>query len=263
MVLSIAGADPSGGAGVAADLTAFAAHGVHGLSVITCITAQNTRALHSVYPLPKTVVQNQLDAVLGEFPIAAVKIGMLGTAAIVRVVVAALQRHRLSNIVLDPVLHASAGGALLAANALNTLLHELIPLTRVLTPNLPEARHLLRYPRTGALNLNTTAQALRALGAESVLLKGGHDSAPIVCDFFQDRTHSACFKHPRLPQTAHGTGCTLAAAIAAGLAHGLDPLTASRNACSYVNRLLKLAFTVKAKGQHLLPRHSHNRHRKR
>lgn len=216
--LSIAGSDTGGSAGMQADLKTFAACGVHGLSAIAAITAQNTRTVTAVRVLPAKLVLAQLDALHADFNIAAVKIGMLGNAANVRAVARWLSAHRLRNIVLDPVLVSSSGRALLDARGHAALRDELLPLADVLTPNLPEARALLGIPATFE-DAIAMAQRLRALGSRAVLLKGGHaQSARTVRDVFVDARGVAIFEHARRAYSARGTGCTLASAIAAGLA---------------------------------------------
>jgi len=219
-VLTIAGSDPGGSAGMQADIKTFAAHGVHGLSVITAITAQNTREVTAVRVLPAQLLLTQLDALHADFRIAAVKIGMLGNAANVRAVAHWLQAQRLHNIVLDPVLVSSSGRALLAARALAALRDELLPLADVLTPNLPEALALLGLKDANADAIDM-ARRLRALGAGAVLLKGGHaESARVVRDVFVDARGIVTYEHARRAHAARGTGCTLASAVAAGLARG-------------------------------------------
>lgn len=219
-VLTIAGSDPSGSAGVQADLKTFAAHGVHGLSAIAAITAQNTREVTAVHVLPASQLLAQLEALRTDFNIAAVKIGMLGNATNVRIVARWLHEQGLHNIVLDPVLVSSSGRPLLGARGLATLRNELLPLADVLTPNLPEAQALLGITDANAAAIDM-AQRLRALGAGAVLLKGGHAAAAKkVRDVLVDAQGAVTYEHPRRAYEARGTGCTLASAIAAGLARG-------------------------------------------
>ncbi len=232
--LTIAGSDPGGGAGVQADLKTFAACGVHGLSAIAAITAQNTRAVTAVRVLPARLLLAQLDALHADFNIAAVKIGMLGNAAAVRAVARWLQARRLRNIVLDPVLVSSSGRALLDTRGFAALRNELLPLADILTPNLPEAQALLGMPdpREDAV---ATAQRLRAFGARAVLLKGGHaPSARVVRDVFADAQGAVKYAHARRAYAARGTGCTLASAIAAHIALGSTPRAAVDAAETYL-----------------------------
>jgi hydroxymethylpyrimidine/phosphomethylpyrimidine kinase len=232
--LTIAGSDSGGSAGVQADLKTFAAHGVHGLSAVAAITAQNTREVIAVRVVPATLLLSQLEALHADFHIASVKIGMLGNAANVSAVARWLRVHELRNIVLDPVLVSSSGRRLLAARGVAVLREELLPLADVLTPNLPEAQTLLGGADAGAKAIDM-AQRLRALGARAVLLKGGHaKSTRGVSDVFVDARGIVAYEHPRKPYDARGTGCTLASAIAAGLARGRSPRAAVKAAEAYL-----------------------------
>jgi hydroxymethylpyrimidine/phosphomethylpyrimidine kinase len=236
-VLTIAGSDPGGSAGMQADLKTFAAFGVHGLSVITAITAQNTRSVSAVRVLPAALVLAQLDALRADFNIAAVKIGMLGNAANVRAVATWLRANRLRHIVVDPVLVSSSGRVLLDRKGTSVLREELLPLADVLTPNLPEAHTLLGKQPRSLDDLSTLAQQLRALGTRSVLLKGGHArSGRSVRDIFVDTRGIVNFEHARLRYAVRGTGCALASAIAAGLARGAATRVAVRDAEAYLQR---------------------------
>ena len=240
--LTIAGSDSGGGAGIQADLKTFAAYGVHGLSVVTALTAQNTRGVSAVHVPPISVLRAQLDAVFADFDIAVVKVGMLADAGVIGCVAEAIERHAPSHVVLDPVMVASSGARLLASEALATLRTRLIPLASILTPNLPEAELLLarsidRHSADSALT------ELLALGPRAVLLKGGHMSGG---GELEDRLGAgderAIFCHPRLPLEGHGTGCTLASAIAAGLAQRRTLLDACRDAADFVHGALRHAY---------------------
>lgn len=216
-VLAIGGTDPSGGAGLCADLKTFAALGVYGMAVVTAVLAQNGKAVHRVQPMPAALVAAQIDAAFEDARIDAVKIGMLATAPIARIVAARLRRHRARHIVLDPVLAATAGARLLDADALCVLRDELLPLAELLTPNLAEAAVLLDLPMAGDLPaMQATAARLHATGPAWVLLKGGHLGGAGSPDVLHGADGARVFHAPRL--CAHGdrgTGCTLAAAIAA------------------------------------------------
>lgn len=237
-VLSIAGSDSGSAAGIQADLKTFAAHDVHGLTAITAITAQNTRAITAVRVFSPQIVLAQLDAVWADFRIEAVKIGMLGSAANIRAVAGWLQTHRLRHIVVDPVLAASSGNRLLPRTALASLRRELLPLAEILTPNVPEAESLLgRDIRTPA-DMRTAARELRELGAHAVLLKGGHLDAKQVRDVLVDDEGIVEFVHRRRDYAARGTGCSLASAIAARLARG----SSLRDAVRGAERYLQIAF---------------------
>jgi len=257
-VLSIAGSDSGSAAGVQADLKTFLAHGVHGLTAITAITAQNTRAITAVQVLSQSMLLAQLDAVLADFRIAAVKIGMLGNAANTRLVARWLRQHRLPNIVIDPVLVASSGGRLLADNAIAVLRRELLPLAHVLTPNVPEAETLLGCPIQTYSDMRIAAKDLRELGARSVLIKGGHLDTAQVRDHFSDGDGDLEFTHRRRNYSVRGTGCTLASAVAAGLALGLSTRDAVGRAERYLQRAFRAAQRLGRGPSHILQHHLPN-----
>jgi hydroxymethylpyrimidine/phosphomethylpyrimidine kinase len=221
IALSIAGSDPSAGAGIQADLKTFSALGVYGATVITALTAQNTRGVSAIEPVRAAMVSAQIDAVFADLKVDAVKIGMLGQATIIEAVAAGLDRHRQKTVVLDPVLVASASAtALLAQDAIEQLRHVLIPRALILTPNLPEAAALLgeALAETEA-QVRGQAERLLALGAQAVLIKGGHAGGAESVDIYVDAHTQWRLPAPRiLTNNTHGTGCTLSAAIAAGLA---------------------------------------------
>ena len=237
-VLSIAGSDSGGGAGIQADLKTFAAHGVHGLTAIAALTAQNTRGVRAIHTPPPAFLDAQLDALFEDFSIRASKIGMLATAEVIETVAAGLQRHGAINLVLDPVMVASTGAVLLAPDALAALRTALIPRAAVLTPNLPEAEMLLGHPIADLDGMRQAIVELQQLGAASVLLKGGHRVADSVIDLWFDGAELVEIEHPRLAVDGHGTGCTLSSAIAARLALGFDVREAVRLGCDYVHGAL-------------------------
>jgi hydroxymethylpyrimidine/phosphomethylpyrimidine kinase len=234
IALTIAGSDSGGGAGIQADLKTFHARGVHGLSAIAAITSQNTRGVTAVHPVPLAHIRSQIAAVFDDFSIGAVKTGMLGSAAITHLVATEMRRRKPAWLVVDPVMIASSGARLLDADAIEVTVRELIPLADVLTPNLPEAEALLGRPI--GRDYDAAAADLLALGARSVLLKGGHAGGREVVDRFYDERGSIEIRHPRLKREGHGTGCTLASAIAAELARGRTPRAAVRAAVAYVHR---------------------------
>lgn len=240
--LTIAGSDSSGGAGVQADLKTFGTFGIHGLSAITAVTAQSMREVVAIHRVPAKQVEQQLCAVFGDFPIAAVKIGMLGSATTISTVARFLRERCKVPIVLDPVLISSSGTRLLPARALAVLREELIPLADMLTPNVPEAESLLGRCLTTPKDLREAARDLLGLGAKSILLKGGHHEGDPVCDYLVDASRARVFRHARMPILARGTGCVLSAAIAAGLAHGRARITAVRDAEHYLQRALQDAY---------------------
>ena len=238
-ILTIAGSDSGGGAGIQADLKTFAAHRVHGLSAIAALTAQNTRGVTAIHAPPAEFLRAQIDACFDDFRIGAVKLGMLATAELIDAVADALEQHRPAHVVVDPVMVATSGARLLQNDALAALRTRLLPLASVLTPNLPEAELLLGHAITDVAAMHAAAIELLALGATSVFLKGGHlqDDGDVV-DLFADAAGVHAIAHPRLRLEAHGTGCTLASAIAANLGLGLPLDRACADAADYVHGAL-------------------------
>ena len=235
-VLSIAGSDSGGGAGIQADLKTFSALGCYGMTAITAITAQNTQGVRAIHGVPAQMLRAQIDAVLEDIGADAVKIGMLHDPEVVRVVVEAIERHRLQQVVLDPVMVATSGDRLMAAETVHVLVHELFPLASVITPNLDEAALLLDRAIDGADALDAAAIVLLALGAPAVLLKGGHLPGDTVMDVLAltDGTRLR-LQSPRIvTHNGHGTGCTLSSAIAAYLALGLPLPQAVEQARAYI-----------------------------
>jgi len=242
-VLTLAGSDSGGGAGIQADLKAFAAHRVHGLSVITALTAQNTRGVTAVHVPPVAFLQAQIDACFADFQIHAVKLGMLANAEVIHCVADALDRYRPAQVVLDPVMVATSGATLLEDSALAALRERLLPQATLVTPNIPEAELLLGRRIASAEEAEHALEALLALGAGAVLLKGGHlPEGARVIDRYGDGVSTETFVHARLPVDAHGTGCTLAAAIAAQLCNGLSMANACQAGIDYVARALRHGY---------------------
>lgn len=240
--LTIAGSDSGGGAGIQADLKTFAAHGVHGLSAIAALTAQNTCGVRAVHVPEVAFLRAQLDALFDDFDIGAIKLGMLASAAVIDTVAEVLAAHAETPVVLDPVMVATSGAQLLEPAALFSLRTRLVPRATVITPNIPEAELLLGHSVHGE-DADAAVDALRALGAPAVLLKGGHLATTTeVADRFGDRDGRQTFTHARIPLEAHGTGCTLASAIAAGLCLGQDLRAACRSATDYVHGALTHAY---------------------
>ncbi|UHQ18620.1 bifunctional hydroxymethylpyrimidine kinase/phosphomethylpyrimidine kinase [Lysobacter sp. KIS68-7] len=236
--LTIAGSDSGGGAGIQADLKTFAAHNVHGLSAIAALTAQHTRGVTAVHVPDVDFLRAQVDACFDDFDIRVVKIGMLATTDVIRTTAALLDAHSDVPVVLDPVMVATSGAKLLADDALDAMRTQLLPRARIATPNLPEAELLLGRTIDDVEAMREACEDLRALGAHAVLLKGGHLPAGDVVDVFADAAGLHEIVHPRLPIEAHGTGCTLASAIAARLALGDDLRAACIGASDYVHRAL-------------------------
>jgi hydroxymethylpyrimidine/phosphomethylpyrimidine kinase len=236
IAVTIAGSDSSGGAGIQADLKTFAALGVYGASIVTVLTAQNTEKIAAILDVPADFIAAQIDAVFFDLPVDAVKIGMLSRAAAIEAVARGLVRHKAKNIVLDPVMVASSGDRLLAADAVGALRRLLIPRALVVTPNLPEAAAL-----TGAslarneAEMEVQARKILALGARNVLIKGGHGDGERSVDLLIGQGEVVRLSAKRIAtKNTHGTGCTLSSAIAAGLAKGRDLVAATQDAKAFV-----------------------------
>jgi hydroxymethylpyrimidine/phosphomethylpyrimidine kinase len=241
VALTIAGSDSGGGAGIQADLKTFEAHGVFGTTAITAITAQNTTGVTAVQALDPALVVAQIEAVATDLQPRAVKIGMLANADIIRAVASALTRHALQPIVLDPVMVAKGGDALLAAAAVDALRTVLLPLADVVTPNVPEAETLTGLSIRSDAGMRAAADALLALGARSVVIKGGHLDGPAT-DLWSDGTQTMTFSEPRIATAhTHGTGCTFSSAIAANLALGASLVDAIGKAKTYVTGAIRHA----------------------
>jgi hydroxymethylpyrimidine/phosphomethylpyrimidine kinase len=235
-VLSIAGSDPSGGAGIQADIKAISANGAFAMAAITALTAQNTQGVFGIHLVPPDFVKNQIAAIFDDIRVDAVKIGMIANADIAAAVAQSLQGQTGIPIILDPVMIAKGGAALLQPDAVKTLRDALLPLATLLTPNLPEAAHLLgTKSATTRVEMATQGRALCALGPQAVLMKGGHLDGLESPDCLVTTGDVTWFEAART-QTAntHGTGCTLSSALAAQLAHGQTPATATAAAKSYV-----------------------------
>jgi hydroxymethylpyrimidine/phosphomethylpyrimidine kinase len=242
IALTIAGSDSGGGAGIQADLKTFHAFGCFGTSAVTAITVQNTRGVSGVHPIPVDTVRAQIAAVATDLPPAACKTGMLATAELVRAVAASLRQHALPSYVLDPVMVATSGDPLLDADAQRTIVDELLPLAACVTPNLDEAEILVGFTVRDAEAMRRAARALVDRGARSALLKGGHLRAEELVDVLWDGTDWHEWRRPRLDtRSTHGTGCTLSAGIAAGLAHGRPLRQAVEDALDYVRRAMAAA----------------------
>lgn len=240
--LTIAGSDSGGGAGIQADLKTFSAFQVFGMSVLTAVTAQNSLGVHGVHELPPAFVVRQIDAVLGDFGADAVKLGMLASTPIVTAVAARLRHHRVERLVVDPVMVAKSGDPLLAADAREALVAEILPLALVVTPNLHEASVLAGIPVETVAEMQEAARRILALGPRWVLVKGGHLKTDPT-DILWDGREVTRLDAPRIdsPHT-HGTGCTFSAALAAGLARGRPLTDAARDAKAYVRRAIQEGF---------------------
>jgi hydroxymethylpyrimidine/phosphomethylpyrimidine kinase len=242
-VLTIAGSDPSGGAGIQADLKTYAALGVYGMAAVTALTAQNTVGVTGVYAVPPDFIALQIDTVVSDIPPDATKTGMLASAEIVRMVAEKAREHRLHNLVVDPVMVAKSGDSLLADDAVRAVREDLAPLATVVTPNLPEAAALLGQPVTTLDEMREAARAIHALGPANVVVKGGHLEGDTVVDMLFDGANLHEFSGPRVQtRNTHGTGCTFASAIAAHLALGCGVPEAVRKAKEYLTGALQRAY---------------------
>ncbi len=241
VAMTIAGSDCSGGAGIQADLKTFSAFAVYGASAITALTAQNTLGVHGVHAVPAPFVVSQMEAVLCDLKVGAIKTGMLATSAIVEAVAKRLAPCRQIPLVADPVMIATSGDSLIAADAVAAIRRHLLPLATLITPNLPEAAVLLGIaPATNEHEQGRQAQALLALGCGAVLLKGGHGEGDHAVDLLATRHGLARFSRARIAtRSTHGTGCTLSAAIAALLATGVELEQAVERAKSFVWEALR------------------------
>ncbi|MDA0987614.1 MAG: bifunctional hydroxymethylpyrimidine kinase/phosphomethylpyrimidine kinase [Chloroflexi bacterium] len=242
--MTIAGSDSGGGAGVQADLKTFAALGVYGTSALTAITAQNTLGVTAVLELPPDLVAAQIDAVLSDIGADAVKTGMLANSGIIQVVADKAREYSFSNLVVDPVMVAKGGDRLLQEEAVEALRNLLIPLATVVTPNLPEAAVLLGRGVEFLEDARQAARDIVAMGAKNAVVKGGHLQGDAV-DVFYDGRELREFTAPRIDTTStHGTGCTFASAIAAGLAQGMSVEDAVARAKEYVTQAIRKAFPI-------------------
>jgi hydroxymethylpyrimidine/phosphomethylpyrimidine kinase len=240
--LTIAGSDSGGGAGIQADLKTFAAHRVFGTSALTAVTAQNTLGVITWQAMPADLVTAQIEAVAADFDLGAIKIGMLANAAIVEAVAAAIVELDLPNVVVDPVMVAKSGDRLLEGDAVDAVRRELLPHAFVVTPNVPEAEVLSGVPISSIEDMRTAAQRILTLGPRVVVVKGGHLSGSESIDIVVSATESFEVRSPRIETTStHGTGCTLASAIAANLALGMDIRPALERAREYLDGALRHA----------------------
>lgn len=246
-VLSIAGSDSGGGAGIQADLKTFAALGCYGMTAITALTAQNTCGVRAIHGVPPQMLRDQIDAVMEDIGADAVKIGMLHGPEIVRTVAEAIDRHALKNVVFDPVMVATSGAVLIDQAAVDVLVQELFPRAMVITPNLDEAALLVGRRLSSAQDMEQAALALLAQGARAVLLKGGHLPGESVIDLLVTTGGDKFWMQaPRIHSAnTHGTGCTLSSAMAAHLALGASLPQAVQNARAYVREALQAGAQVR------------------
>lgn len=239
VALTIAGSDSGGGAGIQADLKTFHQWGVYGTTALTAVTAQNTLGVQEIHPVPTATIAAQIRAVATDLPPRAVKSGMLANAEIVSAVAAAIRRHQLENYVLDPVMVATSGDALLTPGAVAAMRDELLPLATVATPNWPEAALLTGVTEANPSGMAMAARAIVDAGAGAALVKGGHLAGDEVVDLFWDGESELRLRGPRIrTRHTHGTGCTLGAAITAGLARGTPLAEAVAAAVGWVRKAI-------------------------
>ncbi len=242
--MTIAGSDCSGGAGIQADMKTFAAHGVYGMSTITAVVAENTTEVRSVHAIPTQSIKDQLDCNFNDFPIDAIKIGMLSDANTIKVVARCLATYQPTHLVLDPVMVATSGGSLMQQEAVGCLVKELLPMATVLTPNLQEAEVLVGYEVTGIKEMEQAAKQLVNMGVKAALVKGGHLAGQAV-DVLYDGEKMHHFSAQRVDSTStHGTGCTLSSAIAANLALGHTVSDACGLAKEYITKAITTATPI-------------------
>ena len=242
--MTIAGSDSGGGAGIQADLKTFAALGVYGTSALTAITAQNTVGVTAVHELPTEVIAAQIDAVITDIGADAVKTGMLASTAIIECVASEVQRHGVTQLVVDPVMVAKSGDTLLREDAVQSLCTQLIPLAALVTPNIPEAQALTGIDISSDNDMRVAARKFVEMGARAVVVKGGHREGPAT-DLFYDGSSFREFTAPRVEtDNTHGTGCTFASATAAGLARGMTLQDAVELAKDYVTEAIRNSLSV-------------------
>ena len=244
IAMTIAGSDSGAGAGVQADLKTFAALGVYGASVITAITAQNTMQVTAVHEVPVEIISAQIQAVLSDMGADAVKTGMLSSSSIIGTVVDQLQSSGVERLVVDPVMVAKSGDSLLRSDAVDALTGRLLPLATVVTPNIPEAEVLTGMSIKTRDEARRAAETIHRMGPKVVVVKGGHLDGPPI-DLFYDGEGFRELHAPRIDtKNTHGTGCTFASAIAAGLAKGLDPWDAVVQAKTFITEAIQHAYPV-------------------
>lgn len=244
VALTIAGSDSGGGAGIQADLKTFAALGVHGTSVITAITAQNTVTVTDIFELPIAIIAAQIEAITSDLDVHAAKTGMLASSQIIDAVAVAITKHRITNLVVDPVMVAKGGARLLRDDAIDSLRRRLLPLAAVITPNLPEAEVILGRPVKTLAERRGAARDLVALGVLAAVVKGGHAEGDVT-DVYWDGTNMVELTGTRkATANTHGSGCVFSAAIAAGLARGLEPLAAVRAAKEFISGAIEHSLEI-------------------
>ena len=240
-VLTIAGSDSGGGAGIQADIKAISANGCFAASAITAVTVQNTLGVRAVHPVPLDILEGQIEAVLSDIGADAVKIGMLHSVEVVKIVAEKIKKYAIKNVVLDPVMVSTSGHRLIEDSAVEVIKKELLPLARVVTPNVPEAEILIGKAISGECDFKEVAKGLADTYSVSVLLKAGHLTGDTLTDYFynaQNRTFTLLPSKRVQTRNTHGTGCTLSSAFAASLAKGDDLTTAAKSAKAYIEQAI-------------------------
>jgi hydroxymethylpyrimidine/phosphomethylpyrimidine kinase len=240
-VLTIAGSDSGGGAGIQADIKAISAMGCYAASTITAVTVQNTIGVQAVHPVPLDILEGQIEAVLSDIGADAIKIGMLHSTEVVKIVAQKIKQYGIKNVVLDPVMVSTSGHRLIEESAVEVIQEHLIPLARVLTPNVPEAEILIGKDITGECNFEETAKELAHRYGVSVLLKAGHLLGDVLTDYFynnEDDTLTLLPSRRVETRNTHGTGCTLSSALAAALSKGEDLTDAAKSAKKYIEQAI-------------------------
>lgn len=242
--LSIAGSDCSGGAGIQADLKTFSALGCFGMSVIVSVVAENTSRVISIQDISPALICDQMDAVFEDIRVDAVKVGMLSGTECMQAVAEKLRQYKPEITVIDPVMIAKGGSALMRPDALATLQQEIVPLASLLTPNIPEAKAITGMEISGIADMKEAAQKIHAMGAKSVLVKGGHLEGDAV-DVLFDGSEFTLYESPRIQtKNTHGTGCTLSSALASHLAMGLELKQAVGAAKDYVTEAIRYSMEI-------------------
>lgn len=243
-LLTIAGSDCSGGAGIQADLKTFAANGAYGMSVIVSVVAENTSRVISIQDIDPCVIRDQLDAVFEDIRVDGVKVGMLSNSVTMKAVAEKLRQYNPPKPVIDPVMVAKGGCALMREYALNTLIHEIIPLAFILTPNIPEAETITGMKITSIDDMKQASVSISKMGAKNVLIKGGHLYGDAVDILFDGKHFHSYWKKRIQTQNTHGTGCTFSSAIAVNLANGMEITDAVRSAKDYISEVIEHALPI-------------------
>ena len=238
--LTIAGSDSGGGAGIQADLKTFSALGTFGCSVITAVTAQNTTGVYGIHEVPIDIIESQIDAVINDLNPNVIKTGMLASIEVIKLISEKIRSSKTSNIVVDPVMIAKGGDKLIQDNAIGHLISELLPLSRVVTPNIPEAEVLSKIAINNVKDIESAAKIIHSMGPDFVVIKGGHSNDSKSNDTIYDGDKFTTLEADRIPASnTHGTGCTYASAIAAGLAKNYTVERSVEEAKSYVTQAIK------------------------